>query len=407
MENDRCNGAKNSNCATTANGGDGKNLHDEDANVCSELCDTDPAPTQITVDYSGDLFAVYDRASAMRLITDYQISGHCMDGSTWNDDRHIVIRQCQGFQGCVVERRRQLAVELDNNLMAKARAVVVGRKIKERKRKFLGGQAPAHALKVRKKDETDFTDDIDEREVLAAAEELRERQRRENEKKEAEDVLHVPLCGPSTSYAILPSPPVPNTIEYARKFTVFRDLWRKGFYLTNGIKFGCDYLAYEQPPGVAHSKYMVFCFDASQSIAPLNLVSASRVASQVSKQILAAFVATGSLLPYYMTMNWWKGDSNKIRSNVSVPDDEEKIPRTTVVAFVASLCGANVVVIAADRRRMFNKQPQDDADKFIEVENHRRIAVVGFSGEDWSIRQTAGATLCEYAYVQRSTLDRL
>lgn len=102
---------------------------------------------------------------------------------------------------------------------------------------------------------------------------------------------------------------MPNSAEYARKVTVFRDLWRKGFYLTNGIKFGCDYLAYERPPGETHSKYMVFCFDAGESIAPLNLISASRVASQVSKQILVAFVATGSLVPYYMMMNWWKGDT--------------------------------------------------------------------------------------------------
>lgn len=30
--------------------------------------------------------------------------------------------------------------------------------------------------------------------------------------------------------------------------TVFRDLWTRGFFVTSGLKFGCDFLAY---PGKA------------------------------------------------------------------------------------------------------------------------------------------------------------
>lgn len=90
--------------------------------------------------------------------------------------------------------QRSHSLQDDEDLMTKARAVVVGRKIKERKRKLLGDNAPAQALKVRKKDEVDFTDEISEVELQEAAEELRTKLRKETEKKEAEDVLHVPLC---------------------------------------------------------------------------------------------------------------------------------------------------------------------------------------------------------------------
>lgn len=59
------------------------------------------------------------------------------------------------------------------------------------------------------------------------------------------------------------------------RLITFRDLWRKGisykfsanllfmkpltkylgFYLTSGEKFGCNYLAYEKPPGDGHSRF--------------------------------------------------------------------------------------------------------------------------------------------------------
>lgn len=59
---------------------------------------------------------------------------------------------------------------------------------------------------------------------------------------------------PDNDYELLNNPTFPNTQEYLKKLTTFRDLWRKGFYITSGIKFGCDYLLYEKPPGLDHSK---------------------------------------------------------------------------------------------------------------------------------------------------------
>lgn len=45
----------------------------------------------------------------------------------------------------------------------------------------------------------------------------------------------------------------PRTVQQRLRLTVFRDLWRKGYYLTPGLKFGCDFLVY---PGMEHFLFM-------------------------------------------------------------------------------------------------------------------------------------------------------
>lgn len=117
------------------------------------------------------------------------------------------------------------------------------------------------------------------------------------------------LEAPETSYEILElnQVPFPTTNEYRLKVTVFRDLWRKGMFLTSGIKFGCHFLAYEASPTRVHSKYMVYCQSATDSLMPTDLSSLSRVGSQVRKKTLIAIVSNDSLIPYYMKLSWWKG----------------------------------------------------------------------------------------------------
>lgn len=44
-------------------------------------------------------------------------------------------------------------------------------------------------------------------------------------------------------------PPLPESSSFRIRLNTFRDLWRRGYYLTCGLKFGCDYLAYEALPG--------------------------------------------------------------------------------------------------------------------------------------------------------------
>lgn len=217
----------------------------------------------------------------------------------------------------------------ETRLRELASKIVIGRKLKAQKRARLGPDASSHALKVRKLDHQIYSAEEQQQyasllnngmildvsdsemhlneneEMEQTIQELRLRDL-EKQKQAGYSVLNYGL--PCTSdYEIPISPKFPETADYCIRLTVFRDLWRKGFYLANGTKFGCDYLAYERPPGERHSRFMVVCTDVNNSLQPLNLIGVSRVCTQVKKHILLAIVSPGVLIPYYMEINWWKG----------------------------------------------------------------------------------------------------
>jgi tRNA splicing endonuclease len=75
------------------------------------------------------------------------------------------------------------------------------------------------------------------------------------------------------------------------------DLWKMGYFLTNGIKFGCDYLAYRADPSMVHAAFMVVVATEGQGIAPLDLVARARVATTALKTCVMAWgdVASGTV----------------------------------------------------------------------------------------------------------------
>uniref|UniRef100_A0A914XG04 tRNA-splicing endonuclease subunit Sen34 n=1 Tax=Plectus sambesii TaxID=2011161 RepID=A0A914XG04_9BILA len=99
----------------------------------------------------------------------------------------------------------------------------------------------------------------------------------------------------------------PRTPQQRIRFTVFRDLWRKGYYLTPGVKFGCDFLVYPGDPLKFHATCMAICVKSDESLTPVELAGYSRVATQVKKTVLICSVAPDSDAPYYVSLNWWKG----------------------------------------------------------------------------------------------------
>ena len=46
-------------------------------------------------------------------------------------------------------------------------------------------------------------------------------------------------------------------VEFDLKYSVYCDLRDKGFIVTPGIKYGCDFAVYKHGPGVEHAPYMV------------------------------------------------------------------------------------------------------------------------------------------------------
>jgi tRNA splicing endonuclease len=70
---------------------------------------------------------------------------------------------------------------------------------------------------------------------------------------------------------------------------VFRDLWTRGYLLTNGIKFGCDYLCYRADPTAVHAAFMVVVEQEGNGIRPLSLTAVARVATTALKIAVVAW----------------------------------------------------------------------------------------------------------------------
>src|SRR5690242_17561810 len=49
-------------------------------------------------------------------------------------------------------------------------------------------------------------------------------------------------------------------VDFEAKYLVFLDLREKGYVVSPGIKFGCDFAVYEQGPGIDHAPYLVQVF---------------------------------------------------------------------------------------------------------------------------------------------------
>src|SRR5437588_10282995 len=48
--------------------------------------------------------------------------------------------------------------------------------------------------------------------------------------------------------------------DFDAKYLVFKTLREKGYVVTPGIKFGCDFAIYERGPGIDHAPYLVQVF---------------------------------------------------------------------------------------------------------------------------------------------------
>ena len=88
------------------------------------------------------------------------------------------------------------------------------------------------------------------------------------------------------------------------KYQIFCDLWHKGFYITDGNKFGGDFLAYPGDPIMFHAKYIVICSDETEieGISETELVAKSRLATSVKKTVLLAFMKADKIK--YKSVKW-------------------------------------------------------------------------------------------------------
>ncbi len=88
------------------------------------------------------------------------------------------------------------------------------------------------------------------------------------------------------------------------KYSVYHDLREKGFVVTPGLKYGCDFAVYEQGPGIDHAPYIIQVMSREDQMSALDIVKAGRLASTVRKTFIAAIPDRDGV--EYLEFKWWK-----------------------------------------------------------------------------------------------------
>lgn len=88
------------------------------------------------------------------------------------------------------------------------------------------------------------------------------------------------------------------------KYAVFCNLWERGFYITNGAKFGSDYLLYPGEPSSYHSHYIVKIISSAEYCTPHQLLAYGRLASAVKKTFVLAIVNQDDFSVKYHSISW-------------------------------------------------------------------------------------------------------
>ncbi|KAJ1990864.1 tRNA-splicing endonuclease subunit [Dimargaris cristalligena] len=97
----------------------------------------------------------------------------------------------------------------------------------------------------------------------------------------------------------------PTTPLETMRFRLFEDLWRRGYYLTPGIKFGGEFLVYLGDPQTHHSRFITTLLEsAEQTINPVQLVALSRLGTGVTKSRLLSVYSSLTQSFEYITVNW-------------------------------------------------------------------------------------------------------
>ena len=118
-------------------------------------------------------------------------------------------------------------------------------------------------------------------------------------------LIHIP----SVMLQKLPSFPLadwtyPQTSREKLHYQVFVDLWERGYYLTSGVNFGGDFLAYPGDPIRYHSFFIVIIIPWGKKITPFEIISAGRLGASVKKTALLCSVSDETGQVIYTSVKW-------------------------------------------------------------------------------------------------------
>ncbi|KAG6841678.1 hypothetical protein C0991_008316 [Blastosporella zonata] len=97
----------------------------------------------------------------------------------------------------------------------------------------------------------------------------------------------------------------PSTLQERAKCGVFRSLWKKGYFMGGGIKFGGDYLVYPGDPLRYHSHFAASVLDSPlSSLRPMEIVAHGRLGTATKKAHLLCSWDDEKKDVSYLTIEW-------------------------------------------------------------------------------------------------------
>ena len=93
--------------------------------------------------------------------------------------------------------------------------------------------------------------------------------------------------------------------NFDKKFQVYKNFRDKGYIVSPGIKFGCDFAVYEKGPGIDHAPFLVQVYNRNENMTSTDIVLAGRLATSVKKQFILA-IPSGKEKVDYIALDWWK-----------------------------------------------------------------------------------------------------
>ncbi len=94
--------------------------------------------------------------------------------------------------------------------------------------------------------------------------------------------------------------------EFDTKYLVFQYLRDRGYVVSPGIKFGCDFAVYERGPGIDHAPYLVQVYKPGFDMTATAIVLTGRLATTVKKQFIIAIPKISEKKVEFVGFDWWR-----------------------------------------------------------------------------------------------------
>lgn len=88
------------------------------------------------------------------------------------------------------------------------------------------------------------------------------------------------------------------------RYSVFKDLWERGYFITAGHTFGGDFLVYPGDPAKFHAQLIIVCLEMSTELTAADVVSYCRVGSSSRKTLVMATLNEDSCV-IYQSLSWF------------------------------------------------------------------------------------------------------